>query len=494
MRRANKVRYGMRFLRQSLVGVFLASLTLALLIYAGQLVMSAVQVRVSNERPAPQAKERVFAVSVIRAEMQVVTPILEAFGQVQSRRTLEIRAPGAGRVIELAPSFEEGGVVRAGDVLVRIDPADAKAALERAESDVLDARAEARDADRSLVLARDELASAQEQAALRARAHKRQLDLQARGVGTAAAGETAELAAAAARQVVLSRRQAVASAEGRVDQAVTRARRAGITLDGAKRDLADMTVRVGFDGTLSAVSLVEGRLVSTNEKLAELVDPAALEVAFRVSTAQYARLLGGAGGLVAAPVIATLNVTGADLQAHGQISRDSAATGEGLSGRVIFARLGTAPGFKPGDFVTVSVEEPAVSGVARLPASSLDAAGTVLVLGEDGRLESLKVELVRRQGDDVLLRGDGLAGREVVRGRTPLLGAGISVKPLRNDVSVAPEATMLELSDEHRARLVAFVEGSKRMPDEAKAKILAKLAEAKVPARLVERIESRMGG
>ncbi len=484
----------MRFLRQSLVGVFLASLALALLIYAGQLVLSAVQVRMNNERPAPPARERIFAVNVTRAKLETVTPVLQAFGQVQSRRTLEIRAPTGGRVIKLAANFEEGGVVHRDDILVRIDPADAQAALEKAENDVLDARAEVRDAERSLALARDELEAARQQAALRQQAYQRQLDLQARGVGTAAAVETAELAAAASRQVVLSRRQAVAKAEGRVDQAATRLKRAEIALEATRRDLDETIVRAGFDGTLSAVTLVEGRLVSANEKLAELIDPEALEVAFRVSTAQYVRLLDDNGRLVPTRVVAALNVAGADLSAVGRIDRDSAATAEGLSGRLIFARLGKAPGFKPGDFVTVTVEEPPVSNVARLPASALDSNGTVLVLGEEGRLESLPVELVRRQGDEVLVRGAGLEGREVVNGRTPLLGAGIKVRPLREEVSIAPDAAMLELSDERRARLMAFVEASHRMPDEVKAEMLSKLGKAQVPAQLVRRIEARMGG
>lgn len=484
----------MRFLRQSLVGVLLASMTLALLIYAGQIVMSAVQVRMSNERPAPEPRERVFAVSVTTARPETITPVMQAFGQVQSRRTLEIRAPVGGRVIALAANFEEGGVVRAGDILVRIDPADAKAALAKARNDVLDAQAEQRDAERSLALARDELEAAREQAALRAKALGRQVDLQARGVGTAAAVENAELAAAAARQAVLARRQAVAKAEGRVDQAATRLSGAEIVLGAAQRDLEETTIRAGFDGTLNAVSLVEGGLVSPNEKLAELIDPTALEVAFRVSTAQYVRLLDASGALIKAPVVAVLNVTGANLSANGQISRDSAATGQGQSGRLIFAKLGEAPGFKPGDFVTVRVEEPPLDNVVRLAASALDSAGTVLVLDEDGRLESLKVELVRRQGDDVLVRGPGLAGRQVVKGRTPLLGAGIRVRALGQEANAASDAAMLELSDERRAKLVAFVEGSARMPDEEKAQALLKLAEVRVPAQLVHRIESRMGG
>ncbi|MCF6233173.1 MAG: HlyD family efflux transporter periplasmic adaptor subunit [Rhodobacteraceae bacterium] len=481
----------MRFLRHSLIGLLLASLTLALLVYAGQIIRGAVQVRMNNERPAPVARERVFAVNAITAKMQTTTPVLQAFGQIQSRRTLEIRAPAGGRIVTLARSFEEGGVVRAGEVLVQIDPADAKAALARAESDVLDARAEARDGARGLVLAGDELEAARDQADLRGRAHQRQLDLRERGVGTAATVETAELAAAGARAAVLARRQAMASAEGRVDLAATRLARAEIALEAARRDLDELTVRAGFGGVLSEVSLVEGRLVSPNEKLANLIDPTALEVSFRVSTAQYARLLGESGSLVQAPITAILSVTGADLTASGSISRDSAATGAGQSGRVIFARLEGVRGFKPGDFVTVTVEEPEVTGVARLPASALDAASTVLVLDDENRLEALKVELVRRQGDDVLVRGAGLEGRRVVGGRTPLLGVGIRVRPL-GEVDEASE--LLELTDARRARLVAFVQSSKRMPEEVKADMLEQLTEAMVPAQLVQRIEARIGG
>lgn len=59
-------------------------------------------------------------------------------------------------------------------------------------------------------------------------------------------------------------------------------------------------------------------------------------------------------------------------------------------------------------------------------------------------------------------------------------------------VPAVPE--MLELSAERRARLVAFVEANDRMPQEAKARVLAQLAEPQVPAQMVARIESRMGG
>ncbi len=485
----------MRFLRQSLVGLVLASLTAALLLFAVQSVRSALDARMADKGRPTQARERVFAVNVVPVALETVIPVLEAFGQVQSRRTLELRAAVGGRVIWLADEFEEGGAGAAGADLVRIDPADAQSALDRAGSDLLDAHAEERDASRALKLARDELAAAEEQAQLRERAFNRQKDLATRGVATAAAVETAELAAAQARQAVLGSRQAVAQAEARVDQAATRLSRAQIAREQTRRNLGETTLTAPFFGTLSGVSVVEGRLVSVNEKLASLVDPARLEVAFRVSTAQYVRLLNPDGRLIQSPVRVTLDVAGVDLVAEGRISRDSAGAGEGQSGRVIYARLGAAPGFKPGDFVRVEVDEPQVTDVARLPASALGSDGTVLVLGPEDRLEALDVELVRRQGDDVLLRGAGLNGRDVVTGRTPLLGSGIRVRPLRSTPEAQdPEPEMVELTQERRARLVAFVEGNRRMPKEDKARVLNTLDNPRVPAHLVRRIESRMGG
>ena len=95
----------------------------------------------------------------------------------------------------------------------------------------------------------------------------------ARGVGTAAAVETAELAAAAARASGYFRRQAVAQGEARVDQAATRLARAEIAVAEAERDLADTTVRAPFDGVLSDTAVVAGGLVGVNERLADLVDP-----------------------------------------------------------------------------------------------------------------------------------------------------------------------------------------------------------------------------
>ena len=69
------------------------------------------------------------------------------------------------------------------------------------------------------------------------------------------------------------------------------------------------------------------------------------------------------------------------------------------------------------------------------------------------------------------------------------------MRPLRATDDTAPKAPdMLELTAERRAKLVAYVTANKRIPTAAKKRLLTQLEKPKVPAQMVERIESRMGG
>ncbi len=486
----------MRFLGRSLVGLFLLSVTLGLLAYAGNMVRGALEARLSEEpRQRPQ-RERVFAANVISIQPETIRPVLSTFGEVRARRTLTLRASAAGEIIWASDKVEEGGEVEAGDLLVRIDPVDAQSALDTARADLSEAEADLRDAERQRALAADEILAAENQARLRANALDRHRDLLQRGVGSTAAVETAELALSTANQAVLSRRQAAANAETRIDQARTTLERRRIAFADAKRRLASTWIKAEFAGVLSDVTVTEGGLVAAGETLARIIDPTELEVAFRVSTPQYARLLNDGGRLIGADVTASIDILGVDLEASGRISRESAAVGTGQTGRLLFARLSDAPGFRPGDFVGVRIVEPPIERAARLPASAVDAAGTVLVVGERDRLEVAEVQVLRSENDDVLVRARQLAGREIVAERTPLLGAGIRIRPVRpgGNQPAAEEPELLALDPERRARIVAFVENNQFMPDQAKKRVLTALRQDKVPAQMVERIESRMGG
>ncbi|SDW19715.1 efflux RND transporter periplasmic adaptor subunit [Roseicitreum antarcticum] len=539
----------MRFLTRSLLGLLFMALSLGLLAYAGYTVMQAAEERAqAGDRPRT-ARERVFTVPVATLTPGAIAPELVTFGEVRARRALDLRVAVAGRVEYLAPGFEDGAQVAAGQVLVRLDPADATAARDLTASDLARAEAELRDAVAARELAREDVAAARDQAALRERALVRRQDLAARGVSTDAATEEAELAASSARQSLVARRQAEAQAVARVAQAETALTRQRISLDEAERRLADTVLRAGFDGTLADVAVSAGGLVGGNEQIGQLIDPDDLEIAFRVSTAQYLRLLDTEGALLPLAVDVSLDVSGTQIVSGGVLDRVSASVGEGQSGRLIYARMDAARGFRPGDFVRVAVHEPALEGVAMLPATALGAGDEVLVVTAEDRLEAATVDVLRRQGDAVIVRVGNLAGRDVVTERGPMLGAGIAVRVLRQDGAggdvppdagleaagssagdataetagaegseaargdragsdtarptgaarngagaAAPAASLVTLDPAHRARLIALVEGNAAIPAQARSRILAQLSQDQVPARVIERVEQGGGG
>ncbi len=484
----------MRFLTRSLVALFFAALSVAALGYAGASFLTAVQSRSDAPGGPGAGREREFTVRVMTVSAEDVEPVLSAFGEVRTRRSLELRAPVGGRVLELGDGVEDGAQVTQGQLLFRIDPSDAESALALAQSELSRDEAELRDAERALDLAAEDVDAARAQLELRERALARQMGLAERGVITDSALEDAELAVSTARQSVVSRRQAEAQAEARRDQALSALDRQRITLAEAERRLADTSVHAGFDGVLADIAIAEGGLVNANEQLGRIIDPQALEVSVQVSTAQYLRLIDDSGALRDTQAEVALEVAGYEITSPGQLMRASATVEQGQSGRRLFVNLDAPRGFRPGDFVTVRLQEPALANVAMIPATAVTTSGNVLAVNDSNRLEALPVNLLRRQGDSVIVELDGIEGREIVREVGPNLGSGILVRPHRDGEAQAPAAAeapeMVSLDAERRARLIAQVEGNSDMPDPVRARMLAQLSEDEVPAAMVERLEN----
>ncbi len=98
----------MRFLRRSLVGIFLMAMTLALLGYAGNMVRGAVSDRMSQEPRSFPQRERVIAANVVDVMPQTISPTLTSFGELRSQRTLDLRSPAGGTVLMADAALIEG--------------------------------------------------------------------------------------------------------------------------------------------------------------------------------------------------------------------------------------------------------------------------------------------------------------------------------------------------------------------------------------------------
>ena len=110
-----------------------------------------------------------------------------------------------------------------------------------------------------------------------------------------------------------------------------------------------------------------------------------------------------------APADVSLDAIGGSVTSKAVLSRDSGSVADGQTGRVLFAKLDNAIGLKPGDFVSVKVEEPALR-LSLNSRTALNAQNEVLAVGEGDRLETINVTLMRRQGimfwcDHAICRG-----------------------------------------------------------------------------------------
>jgi multidrug efflux pump subunit AcrA (membrane-fusion protein) len=485
---------------RTLFGLVVGGVSFAVLLAAGGQVYRAIQDAADANADARSPRERSYSVSVGTLTAETVTPVITAYGILASGRTLELRSSVAGPLVELSENFRDGGAVAAGEVLFRIDPARLETALALAESDLQEAQAELAEARAALELAGLEAGAAETQLTLREQALTRQQGLRERGVATDADVEAAVLARASAEQTLINRRQVVAGDEARVAQSEIAVERRRIALGEAQRALEEATVRAPFAGVMTGTSAVLGRLVSANEKLGELIDPGAMEVAFRVTNTQFGRLINDRGELRKAEITLVAQSGRRTSEIPARIERAGAEVGEGQVGRLVYARL-TEPDtnvVRPGDFVTVRIPERPLADVARIPATAATADGRILLIGEGNRLEEVQATLLRQQGDDLIV-ADVPFGRQYVLARALQLGPGIQVQPVEprpeGEAGAAAEPAEPEtiaLDDARRAALVAFIEGNENMKPESKAQVLEALRQPEVPRDIVEKFEAKM--
>ncbi|WP_149499439.1 efflux RND transporter periplasmic adaptor subunit [Roseiconus lacunae] len=80
-------------------------------------------------------------VETVTVARETYSPRLVVLGKVQPAQDITLSPRIRGQVIEVSPSFVPGGMVRQGDLLLRIDPADFENALAISESELAKAQA-----------------------------------------------------------------------------------------------------------------------------------------------------------------------------------------------------------------------------------------------------------------------------------------------------------------------------------------------------------------
>ena len=375
-------------------------------------------------------EERARPIAAATVAILDVQPSISAYGEVVAQRDVELRALVAGPVVAVGENFVNGGTVRAGDLLVEIDPFEYRAAVTEAEAALAEARAQLAETEAELGAEESGLAEDRTQLALAERELARREALLAKGT---AAQKTVDDAlvrrSERARAVAATERRAAGlrARLARQDAVIARSR---VALERAERDLTNTRLIAPFDGYLTGVSAALGKRLGVNDRVVRLLDQARLDIRIQLSDGDYGRLVSSAAGLRGRPVEVTWRAGERNFPFRAVIQRADGEVDAASGGVRVYARIedaGARVPLRPGAFVEVRIPDRVYRAAARLPETALVGGDTVYAVVE-GRLEPRPVALLARVGNDVVVSGGIADGERVATTRFPEIGPGVKVQ------------------------------------------------------------------
>ncbi len=355
-------------------------------------------------RPAPQKEVKEYAgvlAEVMRVEKRDHPVQVVGTGTVQARREANITPQVSGRISAMAPSFVAGGFFKEGELLFQIEDVDYKLGVDRARAALAQAE---------LDLVREE-----------SNARIARLEWDALG---GKSGEAPNPLVVYEPQMKKAR-AAVSSARASLKQAELDLQRARMTapfhcrIRSEEIDLGQY-VRAGTPvGTLAGTETAEIVLPLPLDEMRWLAIPrqgaegtgSAAEIRVTVGKTRYTwpgRVVRSLGEVDPQGRMARV-VVGVDDPYHLKKRPES--------GR---------PDLAVGMFVEVAIRGDTLAGVFSIPRGALREEDTVWVVGEEEKLEIRKVEVVRRDRQNVLIRNHLRDGERVVL--TALQGAANGMK------------------------------------------------------------------
>ena len=490
----------MNFLLRSFLGLIILSITLGFLIFGSFVLIEALKKRSEKSDNRRFQKERVFAVNVETLNKQIASPKILSYGEIYSKRMLEIRPLVSGRLDYVSEKFVEGGYVKSGDILFRLNQKDYLNELEIAEIDLEDTKAQLSEAISKLDYANLEFEVSESQLNLRKNALDRQTQLAESGLITSSQLENTQLAYSSTKQQFLNKQNLVKSSKNAIDKLKIQLKRRSISIDKAKRNLDETEIKAPCDGIIASVNILPGSVINKNEKLGTLLDPNSLEVMFNLSANEFARVIDKDGKLLNLDITAYLKLSNNDIPFSGKIERINPEIMNIGSGRKLFAsiNLGENKTLRPGDFVVLEIKEPPLKNITVLPSSAVTIDGKIFILEEDNRLKEIEVTILRRQGNEVIVSG-APTDKEYVMQRSPQLGNGLKIKPLRkkdreisNSVNLSKNNELVTISPEKQKKLINILDKLDRIPKSVKDRLYEEINSGKIKAKTLKRLEKNM--
>ncbi|SFR37159.1 RND family efflux transporter, MFP subunit [Pseudidiomarina maritima] len=330
----------------------------------------------SNERPP-------VLVEVVEAQPENIRFEVEGQGNVRPKHMTNLVSQVSGQVIEISANFVNGGFFDKGEVIIQIDPADYRVALQSAKASLAQAKAALAEESARAKVAKDEWESLQ----------------------------MGEIPALGIREPqVASAVAAVQSAEAAVAK--------------AQRDLDRTTIRAPYAGILQNKNVDIGQFLTMNTQVGTLYGSEVAEIRVPLSDRDLAYIdLPDANHDGAYPHVAlTSEVAGETYTWHGNLVRSEGVLDQ--NSRVIYGVVEVEDPYNQqsdrhpvplrfGRFVELVIEGIEAQQVFRVPRYALSINNTLWVVGDERRLEQREVNIVRSEAQHVVIN-KGLESGDLV--------------------------------------------------------------------------------
>lgn len=378
------------------VPVVMLGLLLAALAITGALIAN---------RPKPEQKATVtppLLVEVMPLAATVASYRVEAQGTVTPKVSTTLVSEVQGRVVEVAPAFVSGGLVKSGELLVRVEPDDYQIALRAREAELAKARA----------------ALEEEKAR-----------------GQVAALDWQKFKAEQVPELGLRKPQ--------LAQEMANVKYAEAALDKAKRDLARTEIRAPYDALVSAKQVDLGQFVTVGSSLGTLFGTDVAEIRLPLTDNQLATLeqpfLSGEGGEPPAISISA-EIGGQRQQWPARLVRSEGVIDSASRFIYVVAEVDDPyqrlnPGRLPlkfGRFVEAVIHGAEYSGIYVLPRGTVHEGNRVVLVDDDNRIQLREVKVAAADASHAYING-GLSDGErlvVTAIANPLPGTLVAVQPV----------------------------------------------------------------
>ena len=336
----------------------LGQLVLVIGVIAGSLYLSsALAPPRQSARPVAFAPDLKPGVTTLSPQTADHRPVVSLSGVVENRTRTDIAAQVGGRVIEVAPGFARGAMVRKGELLFLIDPSDYQLALEATGAEIAAARSDLQ---------------------------------QIRIAGELSSREWRETYPDREVPPLAAKGPQIAAAEARLMAAEASRRKAELALERTR-------VRAPFDARVLETQLDEGQIVNPNQIVGVIFATANVEIAAAISAAEAALISPLEGRKVS-----VLRPGSQAPLASGLIARrDAQLDPRTRLGRIYIALDGDSA-LPVGEFVSVRAEGEIVEGALQLPSTALSGRDSVFVLS-GGRLARRQVSILAEADGQLML-------------------------------------------------------------------------------------------